>query len=177
MKGLILAGVATCWLMGICAAGLRIYRGDREYKVFLGALGTALILYSSMFAILPEDLAFLPGRVVEPASAVDFWNGLIVLLLAFHGFWALAYITCLGPTITILIEMERHHDCGMTKDDVMGIFGGDSAVNTILRRRLPKLVNGGYLMEQAGVYRMLPRGMLAGKVCVRAMKLVGCLKG
>ena len=177
MKGLILAGVATGWLVGVCAAGLRIYRGDKEYKVFLGALGTALILYSSMFAILPEDLAFLSRRLVEPASAVDFWNGLIVLLLAFHGFWAFAYIMCLGPTINILIEMGRRRDRGMTKDEVLRTFCNDGLVNTILRRRLPKLVKGGYLKEEAGVYTLLPRGLVAGKVCARAMKAVGCLKG
>lgn len=173
MKGIILAGGSVACLIGFSAIGLRLYRGDKEYKVFLGSLGAALAIYALVFAALPPDLGVLPTTLREPAARVDFLNGLIVIVAMFHGFWVFAYVACLGPTMSILVELSRRGDRGMTMDEALRLFGSDEPVNVVLRRRLPKLVNGRYLAEQDGVYTLLPRGVAAGKICLYARRAIG----
>ena len=104
---------------------------------------------------------------------VDFVNGLIVLGTVFHGFWVFAYVACLGPTMSLLVEMSQRGRRGITTDEALAIFGKDEAMNLILKRRLPKLINGGYLEQDNHVYRLLPRGVRIARISLFCKKIVG----
>jgi len=175
VKGLILAGICLGCLVGGAAAALRGYRGDQEYKVLLGALAGAFLLYTALFAALPADLGFLPRGAVEPAASVDFWNGALVLALVFHGIWTFTYMAWTGPTIRVLRALARARDRGLTMREILGEFESGGQVNALLRRRLPKLVGGGYLREEGGVYTLLPRGRAAGGIAARVKRALGDL--
>ena len=173
MKGLILSAVSIGFFVTVCGAILRLYRGDKEYRVFLGSFGSALILYAVLFGALPRDLGFLPPAVMEPAAVVDFANGALVLAMIFHGLWAFSYMVWTGPTMRLLMEMSRHRGRGMSADEALLHFRSGDRENTLLRRRLPKLMSGGYLTEEDGVYRLLARGRAVGRLLIRVRQALG----
>ncbi len=175
MKGLILAAVSLGFFVISCGTLLRLYRGDKEYKVFLGSFGSALVVYAVLFAALPRDLGLLPASVVEPAAGVDFLNGLLVLSMIFHGIWTLSYMVWTGPTMRLLDVMSRSRSQGISVHEAVLQFGGGEGDNPLLRRRLPKLINGGYIAEDDAVFRLLPRGRAAARVLLRIRRAIGDL--
>jgi hypothetical protein len=92
---------------------------------------------------------------------VDFGNGLLILALVFHGFWSFSYFVCVSPSMSALIALRLRRGAGLGRDEAMALQGSAEPVNLIFQRRLPKLLQGGYVSEEAGRYRLLARG---GKV-------------
>ncbi len=158
MKGLVLAAVALVALVIGSAAALRVYGGNKEFKVLLGAFVGAVALYSAAFWLSPPDLGFIAPMWLEASPTVDFVNGLLFLALIFHGYWCFAYFSCLSPSMSVMVALRRRRGEGLTRSDALAIQGGDEPVNLIFLRRLPKLLDGGYVAEEAGAYRLLPRG-------------------
>src|SRR6476620_9301592 len=152
MRGLVLSAISLALLVLGTIVGLRFYRGAKEFKVFLGAFGGAVVLYAGGFWLLPSDLGFLSAGWRESSPAVDFGNGLLILALVFHGFWSFSYFVCVSPSMSALIALRLRRGAGL---------GSAEPVNLIFQRRLPKLLQGGYVSEEAGRYRLLARG---GKV-------------
>jgi hypothetical protein len=158
MKGLILAGLAFALVVVGSVVGLHFYRGGKEFKVFLGVFAGAVALYAAAFRGLPPDLGFLPMSWQEGSPAVDFGNGLLILGLVFHGYWSFSYFTCVSPSMSLLVALQSRGRQGLSKADALAIHGSEEPVNTLFQRRLPKLLQGGYVQEEAGAYRLLPRG-------------------
>ncbi len=173
MRGLILAAVSFVLLVACSAIGLQVYRGNRQFTVLLGAFAASLGIYGFLFTSLPPNLWFLPAAALEPAPAVDFFNGLVVLTTVFHGFWVFTYALWTGPTMSLLGEMSRQGHQGITSEDALSFFGQNEAMNLILRRRLPKLIKGGYLEKDGDTYRLLPRGLRTARACLLCKKIVG----
>lgn len=172
MKGLVLAGACIIFFVVLCAAALRANRSDKEYRVFLVALACTLILYALLYKVFPSDLGFLPRTALEPSGVVDFWNGVLVLLMIFHGMWTFAYVVT-GPTVCLLTELEVKRHQGITLREASLQFQGEDLDNTFLRRRLPKLVNGGFIAAQDGAYVLRPRGLVAGELLLRVKRTIG----
>ena len=158
MKGLTLAATAFALLVVGSAAALRFYAGNKEFKVFLGAFAAAVALYTGAFWALPADLGFIPAGGREAAPLVDFGNGLLILVLTFHGYWCFAYFACLSPSMSVMVALRLRGREGMTAPEALAIHGSEQPVNLIFQRRLPKLLQGGYVREDAGGYRLLARG-------------------
>lgn len=158
MKGLVLAGLTFALLVVVTVVALHFYRGGKEFKVFLGVFAGSVGLYAWSFCVLPPDLGFLPMSWQETSPAVDFWNGLLILGLVFHGYWSFCYFTCVSPSMSALVALRRRGRQGMSCAEALAIHGSEQPVNAIFRRRLPKLLRGGYVQEEAGAYRLLRRG-------------------
>ncbi len=158
MRGLILAGVALALLVVGSTVALRFYRGNKEFKVFLGAFAGAVGLYAAAFWFLPADLGILPPTSREGVPAVDFGNGLLVLTLIFHGYWCFCYFSCLSPSMSVMVALRARGREGMSRAEALAIHGGGQPVDLIFQRRLPKLIQGGYVGEDGGAYRLLARG-------------------
>lgn len=158
MKGLTLAGVALVLLVAGSAAILRFYAGNKEFKVFLGAFAAVVVFYTGAFWLLPPDLGFISARWQETAPAVDFWNGLLILALVFHGYWCFSYFACLSPSMSVMVALRLKGTHGMSAAEALAIHGSEQPVDLIFQRRLPKLLQGGYVREEADGYRLLARG-------------------
>ena len=158
MKGLVLAALAFLLILVGSAITLRVYRGNKEFKVFLGAFAAAVLGYAIAFPLTPPDLGVLPAGWLEPASGVDFVNGLLLLALVFHGFWCFAYFACLSPSMGVMVELRARAERGISAAEALAMHGREQPVNLIFQRRLPKLVQGGYVREEGDTYRLLPRG-------------------
>ena len=158
MKGLLLASLAVLLLVVGSTITLRFYRGNKEFKIFLGAFMAAVLGYAAAFPLTPSDLGVLPAGWLEPAPAVDFWNGLLMLALVFHGFWCFAYFACVSPSMGVMVELRTRGERGISEKEVLALHSREQPVNLIFQRRLPKLVQGGYVREEGGAYRLLPRG-------------------
>lgn len=158
MRGLVLSAAALAVLVVSSAAALRLYPGNKEFKVFLGAFVGSMVLYAAGFWLLPPDLGFIAAAGWETSPTVDFGNGLLILTLVFHGYWCFAYFSCLSPSMSVMVALRRRGREGMTRSEALAIHGSGEPVNLIFRRRLPKLLQGGYVSEEAGAYRLLARG-------------------
>jgi hypothetical protein len=158
MKGLLLASLAFLLLVVASAITLRFYRGNKEFKVFLGAFVAAVLGYAVAYPLTPPDLGLLPAGWLEAAAMADFWNGLLVLALVFHGFWCFAYFACLSPSMGVMVELRARGGRGISAEEALAMHGREEPVNLIFQRRLPKLVQGGYVREEGDGYRLLPRG-------------------
>jgi hypothetical protein len=158
MRGLALAAGAFALLVVASAVILRVYPGDKEFKVFLGTFVGSAVLYAAGFWLLPADLGFIPPAWQESSPVVDLGNGLLILALVFHGYWCFAYFSCLSPSMSVMVALRRRGSEGMTESEALAIHGSDEPVNLIFRRRLPKLLKGGYVGEEDGAYRLLARG-------------------
>ncbi|HYN22067.1 MAG TPA: hypothetical protein VE078_13995 [Thermoanaerobaculia bacterium] len=158
MKGLVLSAAALVLLVLGSAVALRFYRGNKEFRVFLGAFAAAVVLYTGAFWLLPPDLGFLPAGWRETAAPVDFGNGFLLLVLMFHGYWCFSYFACLSPSMSVMVSLRLRGREGMTRAEALAIQGSDQPVNLIFQRRLPKLLQGGYVREEAGSYRILAPG-------------------
>jgi hypothetical protein len=158
MKGLVLSGAALALLVIGSAVALRFYRGNKEFRLFIGAFAAAEALYVAGFWLLPPDLGFLPTAWQETVPLVDFGNGFLLLVLMFHGYWCFSYFACLSPSMGVMVALRLRGREGMTRSEALAIQGSDQPVNLIFQRRLPKLLEGGYVREEAGAYRILAPG-------------------
>ena len=158
MKGLVVSAAALALLVVASAVVLRFYVGNKEFKVLLAAFGAAVTVYAGAFWLLPPDLGFLPAGWLEPAVTVDFGNGLLILTLVFHGYWCFSYFACLSPSMSVMVALRLRGRVGISRTEMLAIQGSDQPINLIFQRRLPKLVQGGYVREEAGAYRLLPPG-------------------
>jgi hypothetical protein len=84
VRGLVLAAGAFALLVLASAVMLRVYPGNKEFKVFLGAFAGSVVLYAVGFWLLPADLGFIPLAWQESSLAVDLGNGLLMLVLVFR---------------------------------------------------------------------------------------------
>lgn len=173
MKGLVLDVVSVAFLIGWCSVGLRLYHGDREYKIFISSLLCAIAFYLVLFLASPVNLGFLPPYVLEANGSVDLVNGMIVLVAVFAGFWAFSYAACIGPTMTTLVELRRRRDEGMLLREITILFGEGKPMSDFLRRRLPKLVDSGYVVKTREAYELQSRGKMLVRVLILLRSLLG----
>src|SRR5258706_932471 len=106
MKGLVLSEAALVLLVIGSAVALRFYRGNKEFRLFLGAFVGAVVLYAGTFWILPADLGFLPAGWRERAALLDFGNRPLLLGLLFLGSWCFSYFACLSPSLTLMVALR-----------------------------------------------------------------------
>ena len=157
MKGLFLAGFSFLVLVVLSLIFLRFYRGKKYYRMFLLAFIGALGIYVYLQVALPDDLGFLPRWLVESRRAVDFWNGLLVLLLIFHIYWDVAYATALtGFSSNLMILLSRPN--GLSMGEILEIYGAGSPLDRVLLWRLDSLLRGKYLKQEASGFRILTKG-------------------
>jgi hypothetical protein len=157
--------------------GLRFYRGSKEFKVFFGAFMGAIAFYALGFQILPPDLGFIPAACTETSPAIDFANGLLILSLVFHGFWSFGYFVCVSPSMSVLIALRRRGRVGFNRDEAMALQGGPEQDNLLFRRRLPKLVQGGYVDQKGSGYQLLERGARVAAIGLLLKRVINSQDG
>ena len=126
--------------------------------MFLGAFVAAVAGYAVAFPLTPPDLGFLPPGGSSRRRRWTSGTGSCVLALVFHGFWCFAYFACLSPSMGVMVELRARGARGISAEEALTMHGREQPVNLIFQRRLPKLVQGGYVREEGGAYRLLPRG-------------------
>lgn len=163
MKGLVVALLAFGLLVVLAVVLLRHYRGTRYFMVLLRAWGASQTVYAVLYWLAPADLGVLPGGWLEPSAALDFLNGVLILVLLFHSFWDALYTTVLtGFSGNLMVLLDRRG--GLTTDDILVEYGARDRLDRVLAWRLPKLLNGGYLAADGDGYRLRPKGLFIGTV-------------
>lgn len=158
MKGLVLSGATFGLFVVGTALALTLYRGGKEFKVFLVGFAAAVVVYALGFWLCPPDLGFLPASWIESAPLVDFGNGLLILALVFHGYWTFCYFACVSPSMGVLVALATRGRKGMSTSELLALQGSEESMNLIFQRRLPKLLQGGYVRAEGDAYRLLSRG-------------------
>ncbi len=168
MKGIVLAAISFLFLIAISMGLLRLYRGQKYYRVLLVAFLLAAGLYVWLHRFLPADLGCLPSGWLEPQSALDGINGFLILGLLFHGYWDAIYTTVLtGFSSNLMILLSRHGK--LSQADLKAFYGGADPVDYVVSWRLENLVREGYISQSADGYQLLPKGRVVG-VLTRHLK-------
>lgn len=157
MKGIFLSIVFFLFDVLLTVWMLRRYRGKKYLRVFLLAFAITVTVYSAAYALLPEDIGFLPSQWLEWNTAVDFWNGILLLALLFHCFADVAYTTVLtGFSTNLLVHVAKRGP--LTARDIEEIYGVTGGRDPVTDWRMEHLVQGKYVLADKDGYRMLPKG-------------------
>lgn len=170
MRGILLGLFVFVLIVAGAAAGLRFYRGRREYRFLLFLFGCGVFLYALLFAVLPGDLGFLRRPWREPASWVDFTSGLLVLSMLFHGFWGYCYASGIGPSASTMIEMGRRGG-EMKYGELRSFYAPDGSMDNVLARRLPKLLESGHVVRDGEGFRSQPSARKYARIVLTLKRL------
>ena len=66
----------------------------------------------------------------------------------------------------MMLEVRARRSVGMAEEEALKKYGHDRPRSAILERRLKKLVEGRYVAEQDGEYRLLPRGARVASLAI-----------
>lgn len=165
MKGICLSLLSFFLFVVASIFLVRAYRGRKFFHLFLAEFPFVFLFYLFLFRFLPQDLGVLPDFLVEPSPAVDFWNGVFLLVLLFHIFWDAAYATVFtGFSSELTVQLFHKGDQGLSVDEALLAFGDDRELDRILAWRMPNLLKGGCLAKEGERYRLLPKGRMAGRL-------------
>ena len=154
MRGLILCALCFLLLVIVSAVGLKMRRWKREYRWLLLVFAGSASLYTLLHFLMPPDLGFLGHSLLEPSTPVDFWNGLLIMAMLFHGYWVYVYASGFGPSSNILVAI--HERGPQTYDEIADLHRGSGPLDALLARRLPKLQESGYIRKEGEGYVMQP---------------------
>jgi len=156
MKGLILSCACLMGIVTVSSTGLRLRKWQREYRWLLSVLAFFLPVYAMLYSITPRNLGFLGQAWMDSSGPIDFLNGLVILILCFHGFWVYVYASNVGPSGQSLVQLFSQGDGGLTRDEAIRFYERLGSVDAIMSRRLRKLCENGHIESIEGGYRVLP---------------------
>lgn len=139
---------------------VRLYKGEKFFRPM------ALV-----FAILVLAYTFLFFRAIPP---MEFGGGLLFFTLAYlasqnfiHG----SFLT--GFSSEILMKILDKKEAGMTVEELLQNYSGESGTNLWLQKRIRKLVEGNYVEPlEKDSFRLLPKGKMIAKSTLLIQKLL-----
>lgn len=160
MKGIVLALLSFGFLNLISIVVVRLYPGKKYFKPLMTAFGLSAFCYAVLFYWIPADLGGLKSPWLIRPSALDFGNGLLILLLLFYGFWDTIYASFFtGFSSGILVHFSKRVPRGLGTGDLVKIYQKDRRGNPVIDVRIQNLVQGRYLLPVGeNQYQLLPKG-------------------
>lgn len=171
MHGLVLAGICFAIYVLTCSFALKLYAKNREYRILIALLAVAVISYVILSISLPEDLGVLPPNWIELCPEVDFINGLVALVAPAPILWTYLYASGLGPSSNMMVEISRAGEKGLSSEDLYNLYRRPGNSDIIFQRRIPKLLESGYLQKLDNGYQMLPRAMKYARIASTLKRL------
>lgn len=148
MNGLLLSLAAFGVLVALSVVAIRFSSVKKYFKPLIGSFLVSTLLYSVMYW-------FVWPRV----SAVEYWNGMLILFLLFHSYWDTIYTSFLtGFSSGMLIRILRYGDRGVTIEDLILKYGCTQKASPVVTARLDNLLSGRYIQKGERGYFLLPKG-------------------
>lgn len=148
MSGLLLSFGCFLLLIVISIILLRLYRGTKRVRPLVAAYGVALAIYGIFY----------------PSSRVgaEFWNGILVLTLAFQGYANVVNTTVFTGFAAHLLALVAERKV-LTFEQALCLYREKGGLDKVLSWRLAHLCGGKYLKKMGESYRLLPKGRRVAK--------------
>jgi hypothetical protein len=140
----------------------------RKLLVMLGLWAAGGLLYLACFRLMPADHSYLPGLLAAPADAVSLINGAFVYWFLFAAYYQFFNMADNSVGVRCLIELARAPAAGLTLEELKGPY----SFETMVGRRLERLVEAGYLERDGKLYRCRRKGRIAAALMSRLKALL-----
>lgn len=160
MRGLLAATLTFMIYLGAQAGLFHAVRIRRKLSVMLGLWVCGGGVYAGIFTLLPDDTAYLPPALAAPSDAVTWLSGAFVYWSLFSGYYQFFNMADNSVGVRSLIELSRGPEEGMDLVELKRVYPYD----TMLGRRMERLVEAGFLERAGERYRCAPKGAAAAKV-------------
>lgn len=174
MKGIGLAVISFLFLVLVSRFFLRRTRNPKPYKLLVKSFLVSALFYTVLSAVTPRNFGGWPDRWQEPSRAVDFINGLLLLLFFYMRYHIIFYSTAFSGFSAQIFVLLDHPD-GIGQTAVVDFFRGTSAshsVDRVTEWRLANLMDDGCIASDADGCRILPRGRRVGRIALVLKKLL-----
>ena len=159
MKGISLGIFCFCLVIFFSFLGLKIYRGNRYFKVFIIAWLSSTTLYGILYTLTPPHLYIYSDPYLESLPWVDSLNGLLWLALLSHLFWDGMYMFFLtGFSTGLLARLSEAKEQGLTKKELINFYCTQSE-NVLVQKRMINLEKGHYIKKSLSGYQLTKKGI------------------
>jgi hypothetical protein len=135
----------------------------RKLLVMLWIWGAGGLFYVVFFRLLPPDASYLPPLLAAPTDAVTLLNGAFVYWCLFAAYYQFFNMADNSVGVRCLVELSRAPRMGLTLEELKGPY----SFETMVGRRLERLVEAGYLERDNKYYRCTAKGRVAASVMSR----------
>jgi len=135
----------------------------RKLLVMLGLWAASGLLYLVCFRLMPADATYLPGLLAAPPDAVTLINGAFIYWFLFAAYYQFFNMADNSVGVRCLIELSRGPAAGLTLEELQGPY----SFETMVGRRLERLVDAGYLERDGKLYRCRRKGRIAAALLSR----------
>lgn len=168
MRGLLAAALSFLAFLGVQAVLYHFVTIRRKLWVMLWLWTGGFILYVALFHALPDDAAYLPPLLSAPSDAITWINGAFVYWCLFAFYYQFFNMADNSVGVRCLIELSRAPGRALSMAELRGPYSFD----TMVGRRMERLVDAGYLERDGKQYRCRPRGRVAAALMRRLKALL-----
>ena len=163
MRGLMAAVLAFTVFFAAHAVLYRLVAIRRKLWVMLWLWAAGGVLYLAFFQLLPADVTYLPAILAAPGGALTLLNGAFVYWCLFAAYYQFFNMADNSVGVRCLIELARAGEAGLTLEELKGPY----SFETMVGRRLDRLVEAGYVERDGKLYCCLPKGRVAAALMTR----------
>lgn len=163
MRGLMAAVLAFTVFFATHSVLYRAVAIRRKLRVMLWLWAAGGVLYVTFFRILPADATYLPRILAAPGGPLTLVNGAFIYWCLFAAYYQFFNMADNSVGVRCLIELSRAPEQGLTLEELKGPY----SFETMVGRRLDRLVEAGYLERDGKLYRCRPKGRMAAAVMTR----------
>ena len=178
MKGIVLAAFSFLFFLSTAVLLLRVRQWGKQFWALILAFGLGLLYYLWVYLSTPPDVWYLPREWLEPWTAMDFANGVVIFTLLFHFFWDFLYAVAItGFSTGLLVRLERSLPRERTVAQLERTYLTADGTDQIFARRLPNLIGGGYLRHHADSVELSLKGRIIAVATLWCKKLLNAGEG
>ena len=161
MKGFLLSSLVFVAYVVVTALIAHIFRVERHSRLFLPALGIAVLCYLACYILVPQGMWFLPPRWIAHCFWLDLLLGLVILILNVHNYIDYFFGFNGGFSTSLMLLLYRAGKAGLNESQVISNYHGRNGLDKIYGWRLPKLEETGYIVidQRTGVCTLTPKGV------------------
>jgi len=171
MKGISIGIFCFCLTVLFSFLGLKIYRGNQYFKIFIASWGISVVLYGILYWLTPAHLYIYSPLYLEPNTSIDSVNGFLWLTLLFHLFWDGMYMFFFaGFSTGLLARLFDAKEQGLSRDELLDYYKVQGG-NMLIRSRMINLERGRYLCRVNSSYELTPKGVFFARAALFLKKI------
>jgi hypothetical protein len=169
VKAIILAGCGALAYLALATVLFRVTVPRSRATAMLGLFAATVPLLIAAHILTTPDLGVLPPALTNPSAPVDFAFTLFLYLTAFLGGSLQLYnLAERGFSLTIMMDVVRAGERGMTLDDVRRGYSRGHGIGWMFEKRIRDMQAGDAIALEGDDVVLRPRGArvaaLAGAV-------------
>jgi len=168
LKGVVVGFI--CFILFLLIHALIFHYRDIKHRflvlvrIFVALIPLYILLYAVIPAdalvIMPADPGVVPGTVIGLSRVFNFLIGLVIYLFLWFGYCQFYFIVDRSVSVRIMIELEKHSQKKMTKEEIGDVYN----IDNFLSRRLKHMIDSKYITEERSYYKNTAQGRLHAKL-------------